>query len=57
MGVGQLLCVFPFGIEGGIWDVNVLIPDHCFSIYYFYIRRIIISSSLVKIKSKIFGSF
>ena len=21
------------GIEGGIWDVIVLIPDHCLSIY------------------------
>ena len=24
---------FPFGIEGGMWDVIVLIPDHCLSIY------------------------
>ena len=23
---------FPFGIEGGMWDVIVLIPDHCLSI-------------------------
>ena len=23
-----------FGIEGRIWDVIVLIPDHCFSIYF-----------------------
>ena len=32
VGVGQILCVcpsFPFGIEGGIWDVIVLIPYHC----------------------------
>ena len=31
------LCVclsFPFGIEGGMWDVIVLIPDHCLSIYF-----------------------
>ena len=35
VGVGQILCVsfFPFGIEGGMWDVIVLIPDHCLSIY------------------------
>ena len=26
---------FPFGIEGGMWDVVVLIPDHCLSIYFF----------------------
>ena len=25
---------FPFGIEGGIWNVMVLIPDHCLSIYF-----------------------
>ena len=25
---------FPFGIEGGIWDVIVFIPDHCLSIYF-----------------------
>ena len=24
---------FPFGIEGGMWDVIVLIPDHCLYIY------------------------
>ena len=24
---------FPFGIKGGMWDVIVLIPDHCLSIY------------------------
>ena len=31
------MCVlfFPFGIEGGMWDVVVLIPDHCLSIYFF----------------------
>ena len=31
------ICVcpsFPFGIEGGVWDVIVLIPDHCLSIYF-----------------------
>ena len=31
-----VLCVsfFPFGFEGGMWDVIVLIPDHCLSIYF-----------------------
>ena len=24
---------FPFSTEGGTWDVIVLIPDHCLSIY------------------------
>ena len=23
----------PFGFEGGTWGLNVLNPDHCFSIY------------------------
>ena len=30
-------CVCPsfhFGIEVGMWDVIVLIPDHCLSIYF-----------------------
>ena len=25
---------FSFGIKGGMWDVIVLIPDHCLSIYF-----------------------
>ena len=32
VGVCQILCVcpsFPFGIEGRMWVVIVLIPDHC----------------------------
>ena len=30
--VGVLLSLF--GIEGGMWVVIVLIPDHCLSIYF-----------------------
>ena len=30
---------FPFGIEGRTWDVIVLIPDHCLSIYFPLIFR------------------
>ena len=26
----------PFGIEGEMWDVIVLIPDHCLSFYYVF---------------------
>ena len=29
---------FPFGIEGGMWDVFVLILDHCLSIYLWTIE-------------------
>ena len=25
---------FPFGLEGRMWDLTVLILDHCFSIYF-----------------------
>ena len=25
--------LFAFGIEGGMWDMFVLIPDHCLSIF------------------------
>ena len=28
------MILFPFGIEDGMWDVIVLIPDHCLSIYF-----------------------
>ena len=33
--LSSFVCVFLslFGIEGGMWDVIVLIPDHCLSIY------------------------
>ena len=34
LGKSCLLSLFfPFGIEGGMWDVIVLIPDYCLSIY------------------------
>ena len=34
-GVCRIWCVsfFSFGIEGRMWVVVVLIPDHCLSIY------------------------
>ena len=48
VNVYQIVCVcvcpsFRFGIESGMWDVVVLIPDHCLSIYlnfafYVYVR-------------------
>ena len=25
---------FPFGFEGRMWDLNVLVPDHCLSFYF-----------------------
>ena len=25
---------FPFGLEGGMWDVIILIPVHCLSVYF-----------------------
>ena len=25
---------FPFGFEGGIWDLMVSVPDHCLSSYF-----------------------
>ena len=27
---------FPFGFEGGIWDLIVSVPDHCLSFYFPY---------------------
>ena len=37
MTVYQIVCVcasFPFGFEGGMWDLIVLVPDHCLSFYF-----------------------
>ena len=25
---------FPFGFEGRMWDLIVLVPDHCLSFYF-----------------------
>ena len=35
----SIFCVylsFPFGFEGGMWGLIVLIPDHCLSTYFKY---------------------
>ena len=32
VNVYQFVCVcasFPFGFEGGMWDLIVVVPDHC----------------------------
>ena len=42
VGVCQILCVcpsFPFDIEGWMWDVIVLIADHCLSICFDEMKR------------------
>ena len=41
----QFLCVrfFPFGFEGGIWDIIVLVPDRCLSFHF---------NSLCKVKTE-----
>ena len=34
--VNECICEctsFPFGFEGGVWDLVVLFPDHCPSFY------------------------
>ena len=39
VNVYEFVCMcasFPFGFEGGMWDLIVFIPDHCLSIYFFY---------------------
>ena len=33
---------FPFGIKGGMWDVIVLIPDHCLSICFSSVSKLIL---------------
>ena len=36
MKVHQFVCVFLslFGLEGGLWDLIVLVPDHFVSLYF-----------------------
>ena len=51
VNVYEFLCVssFRFGFEGGMWDLIVLIPDHCHSIYFGYggeSRRKVVGSRL-----------
>ena len=29
-----VLSYFSFGFEGRIWDLTVLVPDHCLSFYF-----------------------
>ena len=29
---------FPFGFEGGIWDLIVSAPDHCLSFYFYSVN-------------------
>ena len=48
MNVYQVMCVLlsPFGFEGGMWDLIVLMPDHCLSFsgqtVYLIFRRAVI---------------
>ena len=37
---------FPFGFEGGVWDLIVLVPDHCLS---FYLKLSVNTSNLAKV--------
>ena len=30
---------FPFGFEGGIWDLIVSVPDHCLSFYFAILNK------------------
>ena len=39
VNVYQFVCAsFPFGIEYGMWDLTVLIPDHCLSVYFVIVK-------------------
>ena len=39
MNIYQFYVHLSFGFEGRMWDVIVLILDHCLSIYFSYIER------------------
>ena len=36
---------FPFGLEVGMWDLLLIIPDHCLSFYFRYRLKYCISQS------------
>ena len=39
---------FPFGTEGRMWNVTVLVPDHCLSMYFeFTVKKIINDTELI----------
>ena len=39
VGVCRPMCPsFAYGFEGGMWNLNVLIPDHFLSIYFTFKR-------------------
>ena len=45
---------FPFGIEGGMWDVIVLISDHCLSIYFGYSAESFSECNLTQLMNRLF---
>ena len=34
MFINLYVCFFPFGFECTVWDLIVLVPDHCVSFYW-----------------------
>ena len=34
------LCFFPFGFEGRVWDLIILVPDHCLSFNFFVMKQV-----------------
>ena len=36
VNVYQSVCYFLFGFIGGMWNLIVITPDHCLSIYFTY---------------------
>ena len=45
-----IFCMFfPFRCEGGMWDLIVVVPDHCLSLYYTY-------NAFCKLKVEVFSS-
>ena len=48
-----VFCFFPFGFEGRMWDLIVLVPDHCLSFYFacivhFFFKLTLKRSTLAK---------
>ena len=50
----SVCCSFPFGFEDGVWDLIILIPDHCLSISFITWRYF--SEPVLSLKYMFYGS-
>ena len=42
-----VLCPFCFGFECGMWDLIILIPDHCLFVYFVHLLSDFVNDSTI----------